>query len=87
MKKLDIIKSLCEMGNTEGTAVFTTPNENITDFIKQMFGENAESIDGSVALEPNTDYIYRYDDTIGNRLADELILVDGSEIFIYEIED
>ncbi len=88
MKKIDIIKGLCEMGNTEGVGVFTTPNEGeITSFIKEMFGEDAQSIDGSIALEPNKDHIYSYGDVIGRRIADELILVDGNEIFIYEIED
>ena len=87
MKKIDIIKGLCTMGNTEGVGVFTTPNEGITDFIKQMFGETAQSIDGDIMLEPNKDYIYSYGDTISNRIADELVIVDDSEIFIYEIED
>ena len=88
MKKIDIIKGLCKMGNTEGVGVFTTPAESIPDFIREMFGESVESISGEeIDLEPNTDYIYSYDDLISNRLATELILVDDREIFIYDIED
>ena len=87
MKKIDIIKGLCKMGNTEGVGVFTTPAENITDFAKQMFGEYAVSIDGEIDLEPNTDYIYSYDELIDDRLATELIIVNGTEIFIYDIEN
>lgn len=88
MNKIDIIKGLCKMGNTEGVGVFTTPADNIPDFIRGMFGENAESISGEeIELDPNTDHIYSYDELISNRIAAELILVDGREIFIYDIED
>ena len=89
MKKIDIIKSLCEMGNTEGVGVFTTPetSEDITDFVKCMFGQSAVGSNGNIELAPNTEYVYSYGDPIGRLLADKLIYVDELEIFLYEIED
>lgn len=87
MKKIDIIKALCAMGDTEDVGVFTTPDAEIDSFIKEMFGECATgAYADTLALKPNTDYIYCYEGLIGDVVADEGLLVGITEIYLYEIE-
>ena len=93
MKTLTIIDALCSMGNTEGVGRFATPYaDDITDFMQDMFGGGGKiQIVGDI-LE-DTYYMYSYDDTLGNYIADAIVQVyddnfNGlTEVFLYEIDD
>lgn len=94
MKTLTIIDALCTMGNTEGVGRFATPySDEITDFMADMFGGGNRmkmQIVGDI-LE-DTYYMYSYDETLGNHIADAIVQIYDddfnieSEVFLYEIE-
>ena len=89
MKALPMIDALCSMGNVEGVGRFATPyKDDIADFMKDMFGNQIDYIIGEETLIEDYNYVYSYNELIKNYIADAVIvLLDGTEIFLYEIDD
>jgi hypothetical protein len=63
MKQIEIIDCLTRMGNTEGTGVIETPDnqQEMYDFIKLWFGGYCDRIECDSELKTETKYIYSYD--------------------------
>ena len=92
MNAVKMISELCSMGNTEGCGLFVTPyKDDVIDFTYDYFGcdKHCEIIGD---IEENTEYLYSYDETLGNYVADVVIIIYNDkheveyEIFLYEIE-
>lgn len=93
MNTMKMITAMCAMGSTENMGTFATPyKDDITDFIKDFFSGVNEEVEVIGDIEENTNYLYIYDETLCNYIADNIVEVyEGankvSTIYLYEIED
>lgn len=93
MKTMTMITAMCAMGTTENMGTFATPyKDDVADFIQDFFGGYKEEVEVIGDIEENTNYLYIYDETLCNYIADNIVEVyEGankvSTIYLYEIED
>lgn len=93
MKAMKMITAMCAMGSTENMGTFATPyKDDVADFIQDFFGGYQEEVEVIGDIEENTNYLYIYDETLCNYIADNIVEVyEGtnkvSTIYLYEIED
>ena len=66
----------------------TLYKDDIADFMKDMFGNQIDYIVGKECLIEDYNYVYSYNELINSYIADAIVvLLDGTEIFLYEIDD
>lgn len=93
MKAMKMITAMCAMGTTENMGTFATPYKNdIADFMQTFFAGYEQEIEVVGVIEEDTNYLYIYDERLGNNIADAIVEVyEGtnkvSTIYLYEIED
>lgn len=93
MKAMKMITAMCAMGTTENMGTFATPyKDDITDFMQTFFAGYEQEIEVVGVIEEDTNYLYIYDERLGNNIADAIVEVyEGtnkvSTIYLYEIED
>ena len=92
MNAIDIIKGMCQNGNTEQMGVFS-PIGDIDETFKNYFGEEYYCIAIHNEMYDNCDYLYVYGERLPNDTgiatkADFILANDKKEfIYIYEIEN
>ena len=93
MNTMKMITAMCAMGTTENMGTFATPyKDDIADFIQTFFAGYGQEIEVVGVIEEDTNYLYIYDERLGNNVADAIVEVyEGanrvSAICLYEIED
>mgnify|MGYP007111702948 CR=1 FL=1 len=94
MNAMKMITAMCAMGTTENMGTFATPYwDDVADFLQDFFGGYKETIEVIGEIEENTNYLYIYDERLGNNIADALVQVYDNKydviavIYLYEIED
>ena len=93
MNTMKMITAMCAMGSTENMGTFATPyKDDIADFMQTFFAGYKQEIEVIGDIEENTNYLYLYDETLCNYIADNIVEVyEGtnkvSTIYLYEIED
>ena len=93
MNTMKMITAMCAMGSTENMGTFATPyKDDIADFMQTFFAGYKQEIEVIGDIEENTNYLYIYDETLCNYIADNIVEVyEGtnkvSTIYLYEIED
>ena len=93
MNTMKMITAMCAMGSTENMGTFATPYwDDIADFMQTFFAGYRQEIEVIGDIEEYTNYLYIYDETLGNNMADTIVKVyEGtnkvSTIYLYEIED
>lgn len=90
---MTMITAMCTMGTTENMGTFATPyKDDVADFIQDFFGGYQDKVEVIGEIEEDTNYLYIYDETLCNYIADNIVEVyEGankvSTIYLYEIED
>lgn len=94
MDTMKMITAMCTMGTTENMGTFATPyKDDVADFIKDFFSGINEEVEVIGEIKEDTNYLYIYDETLGNNVADAIVQVYDdeyniiAEIYLYEIED
>lgn len=93
MKTMTMITAMCAMGSTENMGTFATPyKDDVADFMQTFFAGYKQEIEVIGDIEEDTNYLYIYDETLCNYIADNIVEVyEGtnkvSTIYLYEIED
>lgn len=90
---MTMITAMCAMGTTENMGTFATPyKDDVADFIQDFFGGYQDKVEVIGEIEEDTNYLYIYDETLCNIMADNIVEVyDGTNkettIYLYKIED
>lgn len=93
MNTMKMITAMCAMGSTENMGTFATPyKDDIAEFMQTFFAGYKQEIEVIGEIEEDANYLYIYDETLGNNMADAIVEVyEGvnkvSAIYLYEIED
>jgi hypothetical protein len=95
MNTMKMITAMCAMGSTEPMGTFATPyKDDVADFIKDFFsGADEDVVVAGGEIKENTNYLYVYDERLGNNIADVFMQVYDNKydviavIYLYEIED
>ena len=93
MNTMKMITAMCAMGSTENMGTFATPyKDDIADFMQTFFAGYGQEIEVVGVIEEDTNYLYIYDERLGNNIADAIVEVyEGTNkvagICLYEIED
>lgn len=90
---MKIITAMCAMGTTENMGTFATPyKDDVADFTQTFFAGYGQEIEVIGEIKEDTNYLYIYDERLGNNMPDAIVEVyEGtnkvSAICLYEIED
>ena len=95
MNTMKMITAMCAMGSTENMGTFATPyKDDIADFMQTFFAGYEEEIEVIGEIKEDTNYLYIYDERLGNNIPDAIVEVyEGKStkkiagICLYEIED
>jgi hypothetical protein len=93
MNTMKMITAMCAMGSTENMGTFATPyKDDVADFIKDFFSGVNEEVEVIGEIEEDTNYLYIYDERLGNNMPNAIVEVyEGvnkvAGICLYEIED
>lgn len=93
MNTMKMITAMCTMGTTENMGTFATPyKDDVADFLQDFFCGVGEEVEVIGEIKEDTNYLYIYDETLCNYVADAIVEVyEGakkiSSIYLYEIED
>ena len=93
MNTMKMITAMCAMGTTENMGTFATPYwDEIADFMQTFFAGYGQEIEVVGTIEEDTNYLYIYDERLGNNVPNAIVEVyEGtnkvSAICLYEIED
>jgi hypothetical protein len=94
MKAMKMITAMCAMGTTENMGTFATPyKDDVADYIHDFFCGVDEDVAVIGEIKEDTNYLYIYDERLGNNIADALVQVYDNKydviavIYLYEIED
>ena len=94
MNTIKMITAMCAMGTTENMGICATPYKNdVADFLQDFFCGVGEKVEIVGDIEEDTYYLYIYDETLCNYVADAIVQVYNdeynviAEIYLYKIED
>ena len=93
MNTMKMITAMCAMGSTENMGTFATPyKDDVADFMQTFFAGYEQEIEVVGVIEEDTNYLYIYDERLGNNVPDAIVEVyEGtnkvSAICLYEIAD
>ena len=94
MNEMKMITAMCAMGSTENMGTFATPyKDDVADYIRDFFSGVNEEVEVIGEIKEDTNYLYIYDERLGNNIADALVQVYDNKydviavIYLYEIED
>lgn len=93
MNTMKMITAMCAMGSTENMGTFATPyKDDVADFMQTFFCGLDEEVEVVGKIKEDTNYLYIYDERLGNNIPDAIVEVyEGtnkvSTIYLYEIED
>lgn len=93
MNTMKMITAMCAMGSTEPMGTFATPyKDDVADFIQDYFSGADERAEVIGEIKEDTNYLYIYDEKLGNNVADACVQVywgskKMADIYLYEIED
>ena len=93
MNTMKMITAMCAMGSTEPMGTFATPyKDDVADFTQDFFSGADERVEVIGEIKEDTNYLYIYDEKLGNNVADACVQVywgskKMADIYLYEIED
>lgn len=83
MRQREILKQVLYLNEVEQQGIATSGDETFVEFMKGWFGNESGIVGGD--YKNNTEYFYTYGEPLKG-LADIILMVDGSQVYLYELE-